>query len=74
MKQPDDRYTLELIPAAIKRGRGRPPKANALTPAQRAKRYRAKRIASNVKPSSVPWFFPYAQPGSLADQHGFRQP
>lgn len=41
MKHPDDRFTLELpIPAAVKRGRGRPRKENALTDADRARRYR----------------------------------
>lgn len=37
MKQPEDVYTLDLID---KPGRGRPRKANALTPAQRAQSYR----------------------------------
>ena len=57
MKQPEDRFTIEfaaladltlsiLAPAApAKRGRGRPRKANALTPAQRAQRYRMRRAA-----------------------------
>ena len=39
MKQPEDRFTIDLID---KPGRGQPRKANALTPAQRAKRYRAR--------------------------------
>jgi hypothetical protein len=44
-KQPEDRYTRELpgLDAAaptVKRGRGRPRLDNALTPAERAKRYR----------------------------------
>jgi|SRR5476649_2199903 len=50
MKQPEDNATLELNLAddmdERKRGRGRPAKADALTPAERAKRYRdAKRRA-----------------------------
>lgn len=40
MKHPDDHFTLELIPAAVKRGRGRPRKDNALSDADRARRYR----------------------------------
>lgn len=45
MKSPDDRFTLDLIGLGpLKRGRGRPSKGNAaLTPAQRARRYRDKR-------------------------------
>lgn len=39
MKQAEDRFTLELIDAP-KRGRGRPRKDNALTDAERARRYR----------------------------------
>ena len=39
MKQPEDRITIDLI---YKPGRGRPRQANALTPAQRAKLYRAR--------------------------------
>jgi hypothetical protein len=51
MKQPEDNATLELSLAPIidgaRRGRGRPAKADALTPAERAKRYRdAKRLAN----------------------------
>ena len=42
MKQDGDRFTLELLD---KPGRGRPRKANALTPAQRAKSYRQRRHA-----------------------------
>lgn len=43
MKQPEDRSTLERPGLdAPKRGRGRPRKPDALTPAQRAKRYRDK--------------------------------
>lgn len=41
MKQPEDTKTKELA-LEVKRGRGRPAKANALTPAQRAQRYRDK--------------------------------
>lgn len=45
MKQPGDYLTLELpIPAAAKRGRGRPRKDNALTDADRARRYRYRKI------------------------------
>ena len=41
-KQPDDVYTLELkLPAR----RGRPPKDDAMTPAQRAQRYRNRKKA-----------------------------
>lgn len=40
MKQPEDCFTLEMLPAAAKRGRGRPRKDNALTDADRARRYR----------------------------------
>lgn len=40
MRQADDRYTLELLPRP---GRGRPRKADALTPAQRAKAYRMRK-------------------------------
>lgn len=39
MKQPEDNKTIELSLDG-KRGRGRPAKPDALTPAQRAKRYR----------------------------------
>jgi hypothetical protein len=59
MKQPEDNATLELNLAPVidgaKRGRGRPTKADALTPAERAKRYRdAKRLANaNEKAKSV---------------------
>ena len=49
MKQPEDNKTLELNLAEQKRGRGRPAKPDALTPAERAKRYRdAKRKADYV--------------------------
>lgn len=45
MKQPEDRSTLELPGlSAPKRGRGRPRKPDALTPAQRAQRYRDKKL------------------------------
>lgn len=83
MKHPDDHRTIELpmmgmldimAPAPAKRGRGRPRKPDALTPAQRAKRYRLKQLASNAQPSSIAWYFPNAARGSLADLHGFRQP
>jgi hypothetical protein len=45
MKQPEDRFTIDLID---KPGRGRPRKANALTPAQRAKSYRQRRQAHQL--------------------------
>lgn len=45
MKQPADQKTLELPLEGGKRGRGRPAKPDALTPAERAKKYRdAKRM------------------------------
>lgn len=79
MRQADDRYTLELLPRP---GRGRPRKADALTPAQRAKAYRMRKkrhielsvLTELTLKSLSTWFFPGAQPGSLADQHGHRQP
>lgn len=40
MKQSIDKKTFELDLTGGKRSRGRPPKADALTPAERAKRYR----------------------------------
>ena len=43
MKQPGDSFTLDMLPAAAKRGRGRPPKDNALSDADRAKRYRQRK-------------------------------
>lgn len=50
MKQPEDKKTLELSLDAAKRGRGRPAKPDALTPAQRAKKYRdAKRAAGETE-------------------------
>ena len=42
MKQPEDNKTLDFLEKQ-KRGRGRPPVENALTPADRAKRYRDKK-------------------------------
>lgn len=48
MKHPEDRYTLELIEPAPKRGRGRPRKENALTDAQRAKRYRLRKAVKRA--------------------------
>lgn len=39
MKQPEDTKTIDL-PLAEKRGRGRPPKPDALSGAERAKRFR----------------------------------
>ncbi|MGZ8339559.1 MAG: hypothetical protein ACXWU9_08255 [Telluria sp.] len=47
MKQATDNKTFEIPLEGGKRGRGRPTKTNALTPAERAKRYRdAKRAAA----------------------------
>lgn len=40
MKQSEDCFTLDMLPVAIKRARGRPRKDNALTDADRARRYR----------------------------------
>lgn len=45
MKTPGNARTAELDPDVQKRGRGRPPKPDALTPAQRAKRFRDARRA-----------------------------
>jgi hypothetical protein len=42
MRQPEDNQTLEL-PLTEKRGRGRPRKEKALTPAERARRYRERK-------------------------------
>lgn len=51
MKQPDNTKTLVLV-LAEKRGRGRPPKPDALTGAERAKRFRdAHRADSRVTKS-----------------------
>lgn len=52
MKQPEDTSTAELN-LEIKRGRGRPALEHALTPAERAKRYRdAKRARSTTENKS----------------------
>ena len=49
MKQPDDRKASEPKLLEQKRGRGRPAKADALTPAERAKRYRdSKRVTEEI--------------------------
>lgn len=42
VKLPGDSLTLELPGLGMRRGRGRPRKQDALTPAQRAQRYRDK--------------------------------
>jgi hypothetical protein len=43
MKQPEDQRTIELaLDAAAARKRGRPPKADKLSDAERARRYRAR--------------------------------
>lgn len=55
MKQPDDTKTIEMALelAEVKRGRGRPAKVDALTPAERAKRYRdAKRELRSLMPNN----------------------
>lgn len=46
-KQAADLYTLDLL---SKPKRGRPRKPDALTPAQRARRYRARKKAAAAKP------------------------
>lgn len=46
-KQPEDLYTLELA-LPMRRGRGRPPKPDALTPAQRAQRYRDRKASRKL--------------------------
>lgn len=43
MKQPDDRRSTERPLEEAPRRRGRPPKADALSDAERARRYRARR-------------------------------
>lgn len=58
MKHTEDRYTLELIePVPARRGRGRPRKDNALSDADRARRYRQrqalKRAMAHLKPPPV---------------------
>ena len=45
MKQKDDTRTIEISPDDGRRGRGRPARQDALTPAERARRYREKRKA-----------------------------
>jgi hypothetical protein len=42
MKQPEDQRTIELALDAVARKRGRPPKADKLSDAERARRYRAR--------------------------------
>ncbi len=49
MRHPDDRQTIELPGMGTKRGRGRPRKPDALTPAQRAKRYRDRKRADQAE-------------------------
>jgi len=48
MKHPEDTKTIDMMPAP-KRGRGRPPKADAMTPAERTRAYRA-RLAESGRP------------------------
>ena len=52
-KQPEDLYTLELT-LPMPRGRGRPRKEDALTPAQRAKRYRDRKASRKLRSKYVP--------------------
>jgi hypothetical protein len=52
MKQAEDNRTIELLEQP-KRGRGRPPKADALTGAERAKRFRENHRAELKKPAPV---------------------
>jgi hypothetical protein len=51
MKQPEDTKTIDLLQQ--KRGRGRPPVENPLTPAERAKRYREKSKAEGRSRRSI---------------------
>lgn len=46
MRQDGDTLTMELPGPDVKRGRGRPRKPDALTPAQRAQRYRDRQRAA----------------------------
>ena len=50
-RQPEDFYTL---PLPLKRGVGRPRKADALTAAQRAKRYRDRKRAAKIRQLQKP--------------------
>lgn len=55
MKQPEDTKTIDLA-LAEKRGRGRPPKLDALTGAERAKRFRDARregVKKTITPDAV---------------------
>jgi len=55
MKQPEDTKTMDLA-LAEKRGRGRPPKPDALTGAERAKRFRdahREGVKKSLAPKSV---------------------
>lgn len=52
MKQPEDNKTAELA-LDTKRGRGRPAKEDALTPAERAKRYRDSKRASGITAPTI---------------------
>ena len=53
MKQIEDSKTVEL-PLEQKKGRGRPRKPDALTGAERARRFRAAHPKASVAPSSIP--------------------
>ena len=50
-KQPEDKFTLEL---PLARGRGRPRKPDALTPADRAQRYRDRKKAAKRLAAAYP--------------------
>lgn len=50
MKQPEDNKTIDML---AKRGRGRPRLEHALTPAERAKRYRERRKAEGKAMRSI---------------------
>lgn len=57
MRQPGDVLTMELPGLPTRRGRGRPRKPDALTPAQRAKRYRDRQKAAAAARAAAarPW-------------------
>jgi hypothetical protein len=57
MKQPEDLRTIELplVDTLMPRRRGRPPKADKMTDAERARRYRARR---KMQPKDS-WNYPY---------------
>lgn len=51
VKQEADRFTPDLLAGQARRGR--PPKADALTPAERARRYRARSRGQTVEPARL---------------------